>query len=62
VLKPTSPSIFELYQELKDTFGQNPQIRSHIDDNQDELVLVFVTDASNEAWGPVPPKGPAMKL
>lgn len=41
VLKPASQSIFELSQELKYEFGASPRLRTHIDDNEDERVLVY---------------------
>lgn len=41
ILKPTSHSIFEFSQELKHEFGNNPRLRTHIDENEDERVLVY---------------------
>lgn len=41
VLKPTSPSIFEFSQELRERFGKNSRLRTHIDDNESENVLVY---------------------
>jgi serine/threonine protein kinase len=41
VLKPVSESIFELLQEFKDDFGNNPRLRIHVDDNKKENVLVY---------------------
>lgn len=41
VLKPVSRSIFDLLQEFKDEFGNNPRLRIHVDDNKTENVLVY---------------------
>lgn len=41
VLKPVSRSIFELSKELKHEFGSNCRIRTHIDHNEEERVLVY---------------------
>lgn len=41
VLKPVSRSIFDLLQEFKDEFGNNPRLRIHIDHNKKENVLVY---------------------
>lgn len=41
VLKPVSQSIFDLLQEFKDDFGNNPRLRIHADDNKKENVLVY---------------------
>ncbi|PSS13290.1 hypothetical protein M430DRAFT_105695 [Amorphotheca resinae ATCC 22711] len=41
VLKPVSRSIFDLLQEFKDEFGNNPRLRIHVDDNEKESVLVY---------------------
>lgn len=41
VLKPISRSIFDLLQEFKDDFGNNPRLRIHVDDNKKENVLVY---------------------
>ena len=41
VLKPVSQSIFELSEELKHEFGNNCHIRTHIDYNEEERVLVY---------------------
>jgi serine/threonine protein kinase len=41
VLKPVSRSIFDLLQEFKDDFGDNPRLRIHVDDNEKENVLVY---------------------
>lgn len=41
VLKPVSQSIFELSQELKHEFGGNSHLRTHLDDNEEERVLVY---------------------
>ena len=47
VLKPVSRSIFDLLQEFKDEFGNNPRLRIHIDDNTKENVLVYEYFKSN---------------
>lgn len=41
VLKPVPQSIFELSEELKQEFGNNCRIRTHIDYNEEERVLVY---------------------
>ncbi|TVY13993.1 hypothetical protein LARI1_G008814 [Lachnellula arida] len=41
VLKPVSQSIFDLLQEFKDEFGNNPRLRIHVDDNKKENILVY---------------------
>jgi serine/threonine protein kinase len=41
VLKPASQSIFELSQELKHEFGNSSRLRTHVDDNEEERVLVY---------------------
>ncbi len=41
VMKRVSSSIFELSQVLKHEFGTDPCLRTHIDDNQDESILVY---------------------
>ncbi|KIM99317.1 hypothetical protein OIDMADRAFT_181652 [Oidiodendron maius Zn] len=41
VLKPVSQSIFDLLQEFKDEFGNNPRLRIHVDINKNEKVLVY---------------------
>ncbi|KAF8862867.1 putative serine/threonine protein kinase [Acephala macrosclerotiorum] len=41
VLKPVSRSIFDLLQEFKDEFGNDPRLRIHVDDNKKENVLVY---------------------
>ena len=41
VLKPVSRSIFDLLQEFKEDFGNNPRLRIHVDDNKKENVLVY---------------------
>lgn len=41
VLKPVSQSIFELSKELKREFGNNHRIRTHIDSNEEQNVLVY---------------------
>lgn len=41
VLKPASRSIFELSQELRHEFENNPRIRTHIDEIEGESVLVY---------------------
>jgi serine/threonine protein kinase len=40
-LKPVSQSIFELSQELKHEFGTSCRIRTHIDYNEEESVLIY---------------------
>jgi serine/threonine protein kinase len=40
-LKPVSPSLFELSEELRHEFGNNCRIRTHIDHNEEERVLVY---------------------
>lgn len=41
VLKPVSPSIFGLLQELKDEFGNNPRLRNHVDHNEKENIVIY---------------------
>ena len=41
VLTPVSQSIFKLSQELKHKFGNSCRIRTHIDYNEEERVLVY---------------------
>lgn len=41
VMKPVSPSIFDLLQEFKDDFKNNPHLRIHVDENKKENVLVY---------------------
>ena len=41
VLKPASQSIFKLSQQLGHEFGNNSRLRTHIDDNEEECVLVY---------------------
>lgn len=41
ILKPVSQSIFELSQELKHEFGFSRRIRTHVDQNDEERVLVY---------------------
>ena len=41
VLKPVSQSIFDLLQEFKNEFGNNPHLRIHVDVNKKENVLVY---------------------
>jgi serine/threonine protein kinase len=41
VLKPVSQLIFELSEELKHEFGNSCRIRTHIDYNEEERVLVY---------------------
>jgi serine/threonine protein kinase len=41
VLKPVSQSIFEFSEELKNEFGSSCRIRTHIDYNREERVLVY---------------------
>ena len=41
VLKPVFPSIFEISEELKHEFGNNCRIRTHIDYNEEDGVLVY---------------------
>ena len=41
VLKPVSRSIFDLLQEFKHEFDNNPRLRIHVDDNKKENVLVY---------------------
>lgn len=41
VLKPVSQSIFGLSQRLKHEFGNNCRLRTHIDYNEEERVLVY---------------------
>ena len=41
VLKPVSQSIFDLLQEFKDEFGNNPRLRIHVDMNKKENVFVY---------------------
>jgi serine/threonine protein kinase len=41
VLKPVSRSIFDLLQEFKDDFGNNPRLRIHVDENRKANVLVY---------------------
>ncbi len=38
---PISRSIFELSQELKHEFGNSSYLRLHLDDNEEECVLVY---------------------
>lgn len=41
VIKPVSPSIFDLFRDFKDDFGNNPRLRIHVDENKKENVLVY---------------------
>jgi serine/threonine protein kinase len=41
VLKPVSRSIFDLLQEFKDEFGNNPRLRIHVDYNERENVFIY---------------------
>ncbi|KAK5093758.1 hypothetical protein LTS08_008822 [Lithohypha guttulata] len=41
VLKPVSPSIFELSKELKHEFEENYRVRTHIDYNEEERILIY---------------------
>jgi len=41
VLKPVSQSIFEFSQELRHEFGNSGRLRTHIDYNEEECVLVY---------------------
>jgi len=47
ILKPVSQSIFDLLQEFKNEFGNNPRLRIHIDNNTKENVLVYEYFKSN---------------
>ncbi|ETI26444.1 hypothetical protein G647_03221 [Cladophialophora carrionii CBS 160.54] len=41
LLKPVSQSILELSKELKDEFGDSPRLRTRLDDNEAERVLLY---------------------
>ncbi|OCL11112.1 putative serine/threonine protein kinase [Glonium stellatum] len=41
VVKPVSPSIFELLKEFKDEFNHNPRLRIYVDYNKSENILVY---------------------
>lgn len=41
VLKPVSHSIFELSKELKHEFEENYRVRTHIDHNEEERILIY---------------------
>lgn len=41
VLKPVSKSIFDLLQEFKDDFENNPRLRIHVDENKKENILIY---------------------
>jgi hypothetical protein len=47
ILKPVHSSIFEQSQELKQEFGNVPQIRHHIDDDEGQNILVYKFAISN---------------
>lgn len=40
-MKPVSLSVFEFSKELKHDFGNNCRIRTHIDYNEEERVLIY---------------------
>ncbi|THZ14138.1 hypothetical protein D6C89_10250 [Aureobasidium pullulans] len=41
VLKPVPPSIFDFLQEVKDTFRSDSRLRTHINQNDENLTLVY---------------------
>ena len=41
VLKPVSKSIFELSEELNTEFGNSCRIRTHVDYNEEERVIIY---------------------
>lgn len=47
ILKPVSQSIFEFSQELKHEFGFSRRLRTHIDQNEEERVLIYECFADN---------------
>ena len=41
VSKPVSSSIFGFLQEVKETFGEDPRLRTHVDHNMEEETFVY---------------------